>query len=228
MSYYEAIMKRVEIKVNAMSEPLGIENEEGGMVEEIYAKHVKKEVEDLVPPLASKKRVYNFQPTKCQICEKTFTRPQLMRDHMNAIHYGKMEYKCKKCGFKNLYRTEVSRHIRLKHGVTGKGFMEVYSNNVLIREPSKEERDERKTCKICQRVFTRPSKLNLHMKSIHERKEKYKCRKCGKCCWYKGNLKQHLERQHGITEKAEIEVSYEFLSSESTKRPSKKVTNRTY
>lgn len=62
----------------------------------------------------------------------------------------------------------------------------VYADQYIINFA----RDSNKLCRICGKVFTCPSALNVHMR-IHTGDKPYACENCGKKFSQKSNLNKH-------------------------------------
>ena len=53
---------------------------------------------------------------KCESCDKAFTRPDSLRNHIHTIHEGNKDYKCKSCGKSISHAGDLKRHILRTHG----------------------------------------------------------------------------------------------------------------
>ena len=52
------------------------------------------------------------------------------------------------------------------------------------------------TCDICEKKFTTPKYLKVHIKTIHEGERNYKCESCGKSFTQSGSLMTHIKAIH--------------------------------
>ena len=53
-------------------------------------------------------------------------------------------------------------------------------------------------CEYCGKLFSKASKLKIHIHTVHEGHKDYKCEPCGKSFSQAGNLKQHKHKIHGL------------------------------
>ena len=55
-----------------------------------------------------------------------------------------------------------------------------------------DEQKGQQQCNVCNIKFSCQSKLNSHMKSVHEDKNHHKCNECGKSFTRESNMKTHI------------------------------------
>lgn len=108
----------------------------------------------------------------CTICGQKFNRKRGLKAHMESIHE-KKTFTCKICGKTMGWRKTLQRHMK-----------------------SHEEGYYKHKCDLCDKTFSRPSHLKLHM-SKHTG-EKVRCPLCGNGlrCNYK--LGEHLTKVHKL------------------------------
>lgn len=117
---------------------------------------------------------------RCEICDRSFTRPTSLRVHRETIHEKIRKYKCKLCtaAFKQL--GHLNDHVALKHTKNSKSQFK---------------------CTLCARLFFKRYMLNRHLRGGHKvdpnqpDKElkigrKFKCF-CGKAFPFKSRLIKH-------------------------------------
>lgn len=76
---------------------------------------------------------------KCTICDRTFNRKRALKAHMESIHEGRT-FTCPICGKSMGWRKTLQRHMK-----------------------SHEENYQKHKCELCDKAFSRPSHLRLHM-----------------------------------------------------------------
>ena len=93
---------------------------------------------------------------KCEQCNKTFDRNNMVKRHIETVHKGKLKRPCEKCGkiFSDKYA--LTKHINDVH--------EKYKNY---------------KCRHCKKSFAQAVNLKHHIKIVHEKKWNYKCKICG-------------------------------------------------
>lgn len=108
----------------------------------------------------------------CEVCGQKFNRKRGLKAHMESIHE-KRTFSCKICGKTMGWRKTLQRHMK-----------------------SHEEGYYKYNCDMCEKKFSRPSHLKLHM-SKHTG-EKVRCPLCGNGlrCNYK--LGEHLTKVHKL------------------------------
>lgn len=109
---------------------------------------------------------------QCDVCKRTFNRKRALKAHMESIHE-KRTFSCKICGKTMGWRKTLQRHMK-----------------------SHEENYYKHKCDLCDKTFSRPSHLRLHM--IKHTGEKIRCPLCtsGYRCNYK--LSEHLVKAHQL------------------------------
>ena len=65
--------------------------------------------------LSANSKVVTKRPYKCQICEKSFSRPSYLAAHSN-LHTGEKPYKCQHCEKSFAMSTTLTRHMRIHTG----------------------------------------------------------------------------------------------------------------
>ena len=73
--------------------------------------------------------------------------------------------------------------------------------NVNIRNRVKD-----KHCTHCSFATTTPTKLNLHIKTVHDKIKDFECDICGKVFEYKRNMEGHIKTVHNKIEDFECDI----------------------
>lgn len=109
---------------------------------------------------------------RCTICDRTFNRKRALKAHMESIHEGRI-FTCTICGKSMGWRKTLQRHMK-----------------------SHEENYHKHKCELCDKAFSRPSHLRLHMtKHTGQKVRCYLC-KNGYRDTYK--LGEHLMKAHQL------------------------------
>ena len=57
-------------------------------------------------------------------------------------------------------------------------------------------------CNLCEKSFTQPNNLRLHMRKAHDQGDRYQCDYCEKTFSQTATLKLHMERVHELDGKS--------------------------
>lgn len=112
---------------------------------------------------------------KCAHCDLTFSRFNVLRDHMRDIHPDlPVKYLCPKCDEAFLLKSHLDKHLAM-HSPTSQ------------------------SCNICNKTFANVYRLQRHMISHDESTDlrKFKCPECGKAFKFKHHLKEHIRIHSG-------------------------------
>ena len=105
---------------------------------------------------------------------------------------------CKKCflQFDNKYVFDC--HLALVHGEEIKVKKEPTIKEEKIDElqPSEKEFEKPYKCNNCSVAFSKKSRLNRHVTTVHEGKKPFECDICKSSFSQKGNLKIHIATVH--------------------------------
>ena len=136
--------------------------------------HEKTQHPDLAP-----KNLFKIRKKHCEICDKTFSIPSLLKRHNERIHQKLKKAFCDKCGNSFHDAQHLQRH----------------TESVHIAAKSHK-------CHMCDRGFNQKTQLTRHIQDVHEGIKRFQCQSCGKEFAQAGNLRTHLSKHHGILEKA--------------------------
>ena len=82
---------------------------------------------------------------KCDICEKLFSRPNILKKHIHVVHYKHKDHKCEYCEKLFSRSNSLKRHIRGVHNG---------------------HKDHK--CEYCGKSFSRAFNLKRHIDKVHE------------------------------------------------------------
>ncbi len=137
---------------------------------------------------------------KCDKCEMWFSNVTDMKRHFQSTyHLGLRPYKCRKC---SRYFKEKERFDRHQ--------IEMPNCDELKRNPPNQVK-----CEFCNQTYSDKYILKRHVLNLHLKDRNFKCPQCSRVFRSKSGLTMHVRAC--LLEK-----------KESTKRPSKKPTNRKY
>ncbi|XP_055702181.1 oocyte zinc finger protein XlCOF6-like isoform X2 [Phlebotomus papatasi] len=128
---------------------------------------IKFEILEVDPEVKSKKKKHT-----CLICNKTFSRSDGLRNHMDV--HNDIKYSCAHCPKTFITKEKLKTHIQLNHV------------------------DKRSDpCKICKQIFKSNVRLKIHMRDIHNvRRVTHECSTCGKKFFSEQALQLHIRRAH--------------------------------
>mmetsp|Transcript_12907 Transcript_12907/g.18553 ORF Transcript_12907/g.18553 Transcript_12907/m.18553 type:complete len:189 (-) Transcript_12907:1031-1597(-) len=112
------------------------------------------------------------RPFKCESCHLSFRSVYELKRHRKNFHEGRREFPCSYCE---------------------RDFSQLGHRN----EPEKMDHcDEGKECNICGKKFPVESKLERHVRTVHEQIRNYECSTCGLRLKQKSHLMKHRFALH--------------------------------
>ncbi|XP_053699431.1 zinc finger protein 888-like [Sabethes cyaneus] len=143
----------------------------------------------------------NYNPHKCNICGKEFTRKGGLQKHQ-LIHTNEQPDRCPICHKSFTYKHYVAVHMRLHTGeqqyrceICDKGYNR--RELLLAHRRSVHTGERPHKCEICDRRFATQIQRNTHMR-IHTAERKHKCDVCEKAFLCQRQLRRHRTVHSGV------------------------------
>lgn len=116
-----------------------------------------------------------YVPVECDICNKTLSSRNSLREHRITVHLKNGRFPCNECEkrFTNRRALQIHRVIHTK--------------------------ERNYVCELCGSTHKRPRELKLHMRDMHSEHQTYRCDVCFKCFKQKSHLKMHCFTEHEDT-----------------------------
>ncbi|CAL8099534.1 unnamed protein product [Orchesella dallaii] len=127
---------------------------------------------------------------KCDLCPKSYTKADALKDHISKAHLKQFNYYCEVCGRGTMKKSEHEQHMfkhqavksfvceicgsayTYQHGLT-KHLNEYHNGNSSDSPPVKKF-----NCKFCDEKFSDRLQFNIHLKGAHKDLYVHKCDKC--------------------------------------------------
>jgi len=120
---------------------------------------------------------------QCDICNAQYAEKKTLKNH-KTLHTGQLpKLSCENCEYQTLSRQCFYWHKKHNH------VPKTYSFE----------------CKICQKLFTKVTLLNQHVRRNHQKVKDIKCKSCDKAFYHTANLIKHTNSVHlGLRKECEI------------------------
>lgn len=125
---------------------------------------------------------------KCSVCDKKFSRQNLLRDH-ESTHQGIRSHKCHLCSAAYPYKSNLRRHIRVKHENNPRPSSTKTTSN---------GKPKKYICELCGKVMRSRYAWNCH-KQRHTGKRTFQCLSCEARFFEGSNLRNHMKNKHQVT-----------------------------
>ncbi|XP_055528148.1 gastrula zinc finger protein XlCGF46.1-like [Wyeomyia smithii] len=109
-------------------------------------------------------------PFVCAVCGKKFPTVNKLKEH-TMRHDGIKRHTCPHCGLQKITMHELKFHIKNMHSSEPRSF----------------------PCKLCEKHFTSPGSLSMHVKIIHHGLKPYVCTICSFAFGRSDHLKRHMQ-----------------------------------
>lgn len=131
----------------------------------------------------------------CQICDKNFTRKDILENHLRAVH-SKVPFRCTLCNFKSVKKCELKIHLTKIHGNFKGTRKESDAEDLFVEEPKKESEDNYVPCSECTKAFLGLKSLKIHQMKSHAKSTN--CELCESKFNSKRDMLKHLKSVHKI------------------------------
>ena len=149
------------------------------------------------------------KPFSCEICHMSFARKQRLVTHSRKIHQS-YDDNFDDVSNENQNMDENFEGFSYENQISGEQF-ENYENNEYSEEnvayeneyeeyietvDITAENEQKNQCSLCGKSFPKPSKLKLHIATVHEGQKSFECSTCQSSFKQNGHLKAHIESVH--------------------------------
>jgi Zinc finger, C2H2 type. len=136
---------------------------------------------------------YAERSYSCRLCGEKFSLKKQLHAHSRDVHNQAVNYECDTCGRAFSYKSQLSRHL-ISHTQERASVCELcgaaFSQPAGLYNHKFTHEGTRFACSLCEKSYTHPSLLRIHMKS-HTDTTRYVCEVCGKDFNSVRNLKRH-------------------------------------
>ncbi|KAG8308295.1 hypothetical protein J6590_002384 [Homalodisca vitripennis] len=127
---------------------------------------------------------------QCGRCLRTYRRKEHLRRHERYECSGQAHFQCPHCTKRCSQRTNLQRHIYLKH-------RDMVGLDQYLLLPWFTNAIRKFTCDKCPRAYCRKEHLRRHQRLECGREPAFQCPHCSKRCSHRSNLTRHVLLVHG-------------------------------
>ncbi|XP_059223050.1 uncharacterized protein LOC106084789 [Stomoxys calcitrans] len=115
--------------------------------------------------------MHKSETLDCDICEKSFNRPYLLREHLATSHKGEKRHACPVCPEAFTQRNSFCRHMRTSHPQEWKRMKNESALSETIKGYRRETRGESTVyvCIHCSKEYDKRCAMFSHVKRLHKR-----------------------------------------------------------
>ena len=136
--------------------------------------------------------------SKCEVCEKEYKNPYVLRVHFNE-HHRERKFKCEKCSEMFPFKSSLEKHSDKCYSETKQLKLKDEEYKVITDENS----IKMYQCNRCKRKFQKVDPFYKHFSNVHK-EQKQKCEKCNRLFPFESQLKKHLKRCDGIRKQIQV------------------------
>ena len=138
-------------------------------------------------------------------CNKMFSRPSVLKEHIQTKHLNIRKYKCTECDQRYTKKLHLQRHYISAHSIDNKPFKCTFCDKKLLTKQHLETHERTHTkpfrCKFndqCEAGFTTQKLLDGHVERAHlsKHEEKLTCQFCKQKLQSPSKLQQHILKKH--------------------------------
>ncbi|GAB6019947.1 hypothetical protein CHUAL_001476 [Chamberlinius hualienensis] len=141
---------------------------------------------------------------RCPDCDYMCVAQYQLKNHALRKH-GRKPFKCEECGYASVRRSDVDKHIRMKHR-NERPYMchtcgrcsktkSAFTNHLLIHNGEKSFK-----CSVCNLAFHHNYQLRAHSKLHLSDYKPFLCHLCSYTCRRNYHLQNHIKKVHGQSE----------------------------
>ncbi|TGZ69357.1 hypothetical protein CRM22_003782 [Opisthorchis felineus] len=142
---------------------------------------------------------------KCPVCKKTFHFFSYMQDHWR-MHMDICTFRCRLCTKSYKFLRGLRQHLRTAH--TGQAEIRIGKS---VGE-NLESVNKGCLCPECGKFFKRCDNLQVHRKTIHDKRAQHACVLCGHVFNRRTNYFKHIRTVHGKEDETNFEQCRQSLS----------------
>ncbi|XP_044727309.1 zinc finger protein 91-like [Chrysoperla carnea] len=149
----------------------------------------------------------NERPYACEHCDKTYRRPDHLRDHVSHVHLNeqKFQFTCEFCSKTFMHQKSLKNHIKLVHenqlperkhlcNICGHA---ARSAHALRKHLVIHSNERPYACDHCDKTYRRADHLKQHISHAHLNQRKFQCTFCSQAFHAKRTLVHHVRRHTG-------------------------------
>ena len=115
----------------------------------------------------------------CEMCNRTFSRPNLLIGHIKSVHEKIKNFSCDFCPYKSAQKNSLKKHL------------EIWHSNI--------QRERNYKCHTCDKRFYDSRHLQIHVNEVHKKIRNHQCIHCNKFFSRNYLLKCHYFKVHNFS-----------------------------
>ena len=136
---------------------------------------------------------------KCNECEYSSHRKQLLKFHYEAVHLGIRKFFCRHCDYKCYMKSSMKHHMKSKHDDDGRILKLGCEKCTSMEEHICAEPHiglGKYKCNECDKGFRNMGLLQYHTESSHLGIKRFFCRNCSYACYGHSTMRYHMKFKH--------------------------------